>query len=210
MRAAGEVHEDGRQPGDGVVPYLQWLIRKDRKLTALKDLQGLIWAEGYANGTLQGPLYADVPPALQHWHQSGLVLAVYSSGSVRAQQLIYQHSTAGDLSGLFSAWFDTNIGVKHSASSYQTISKILDAAANHILFISDSLAELDAASTAGLQVLHCDRAPSSSSGSAANNQAQNCQADHRKTGNLSASIPRIDSFDALHGMNGLTSNGAKG
>ena len=76
------------EPGADVVVYLQLLIKQDRKLTELKDLQGLLWAEGYASGDLKGPLFNDVAPALRRWHQQGVVLAVYSSGSVDAQQLL--------------------------------------------------------------------------------------------------------------------------
>jgi enolase-phosphatase E1 len=140
-----------------VLPYLQWLIQEDRKLTPLKDLQGLLWEEGYASGELQGPLYADVAPALRRWREAGLELAVYSSGSVRAQRLIYEHSNAGDLRGLFQHWFDTRIGAKHDSASYHKIVNHLGAPAASVLFISDSIPELKAAATAGLAVLLCNR-----------------------------------------------------
>ncbi|MFM1812267.1 MAG: Enolase-phosphatase [Cyanobacteriota bacterium] len=140
-----------------VVPYLQWLISVDRKLTELKDLQGMIWADGYANGALKGPLFADVAPALRRWHRQGLGLSVYSSGSVAAQKLLYGHSNAGDLRPLFSGWFDTRSGPKGDSSSYQAISRQLGCPSERILFISDANAELDAARAAGLQVLFSDR-----------------------------------------------------
>ena len=142
---------------DSVVPYLQWLISVDRKLTALKDLQGMIWADGYANGDLHGPLFADVAPALRRWHRQGLGLSVYSSGSVAAQQLLYGHSNAGDLRPVFSGWFDTRSGAKGDSNSYQAISRELDCDPARILFISDANAELEAARAAGLQVLFSDR-----------------------------------------------------
>ena len=140
-----------------VVPYLHWLIQIDRKLTPLKDLQGLIWAEGYADGQLQGPLFADVAPALRRWHRAGLSLGVYSSGSVSAQQLLYGHSCAGDCRGLFSHWFDTRIGGKQDPNSYEAICEQLQAPPGRVLFISDSNEELKAAHTAGLRVLFSDR-----------------------------------------------------
>lgn len=147
-----------RQPGGAaVVAYLQWLIRHDRKLTALKDLQGLIWAEGYRSGALQGPLFDDVAPALRRWHAAGVQLAVYSSGSVGAQQLIYGHSTAGDLRTVFNAWFDTRIGPKQDPQSYAAIAAQLGCKPKHVLFISDALAECEAAASSGLQVLYSDR-----------------------------------------------------
>lgn len=133
--------------------YLRWLIQTDRKLPALKELQGMIWEEGYRSGTLKGPLFEDVAPALYRWHTAGLKLSVYSSGSVKAQRLLYQHSSAGDLRHLFIQWFDTRLGSKHDPSSYAAIAKHLESPCAQILFISDSPAELQAAETAGYQLL---------------------------------------------------------
>jgi enolase-phosphatase E1 len=129
----------------------------DRKLTPLKDLQGLIWAQGYADGDLVSPLFPDVPAALRRWYRSGLELAVYSSGSVPAQQLLYGHSEAGDLRSLFSHWFDTRTGLKQDPNSYRSISETLGAEPGSVLFISDAIGELEAAQTAGMQVLFSDR-----------------------------------------------------
>jgi enolase-phosphatase E1 len=137
----------------GILPYLQLLIRCDRKVTPLKDLQGKIWAEGYARGELVGPLFDDVPTSLRRWQQEGMVLAVYSSGSIAAQQLIYQHSNNGDLRSLFSHWFDTHTGSKHEPSSYTLIAELMGCAPQTILFVSDSHSELQAASQSGLQVV---------------------------------------------------------
>ena len=137
--------------------YLGLLIRQDRKLTALKDLQGLIWTAGYATGELVAPLYDDVPAALRRWHQAGVCLAVYSSGSVAAQQLLYGHSNAGDLRSLFSHWYDTRTGAKQEALSYQRIAQAMGTSAAAVLFISDSLAECQAAATTGMAVLFSDR-----------------------------------------------------
>ena len=145
------------EPGADVVAYLQLLIRQDRKLTELKDLQGLLWAEGYASGDLKGPLFADVAPALRRWHQQGTVLAVYSSGSIAAQQLLYGHSTEGDLRSLFSHWFDTRTGAKQEVASYRAISEAMGVEGSKILFVSDSLLECEAAHTADMQVLFSDR-----------------------------------------------------
>ena len=144
-------------PGADVITYLQLLIKQDRKLTELKDLQGLVWAEGYASGDLKGPLFADVTPALRRWHQQGTVLAVYSSGSVAAQQLLYGHTTEGDLRSLFSHWFDTRTGAKQNVASYRAISEAMGVERSKILFISDSLLECEAAHTADMQVLFSDR-----------------------------------------------------
>ena len=148
-------HQDNNQ--ETVITYLTWLIKKDRKLTPLKELQGLIWHQGYNNGQLKAPLYADVPEALRRWHQAGLGLSVYSSGSVNAQKLLYENSTYGDLSYFFSYWFDTNIGSKQTSQSYLKIIEILNNEPDQVLFISDRKSELRAATEAGLKVLFSER-----------------------------------------------------
>lgn len=132
------------------VRFLQELIDQDRKLPALKELQGLIWDQGYASGELQCPLFDDVAPALRAWRRDGVVLAVYSSGSVKAQKLLYRHSNAGDLGGLFSHWFDTSTGAKGNAASYRSIAAAMGLEPGAILFVSDVKAELEAARTAGM------------------------------------------------------------
>lgn len=143
--------------GTGVAAYLRWLIKQDRKLTPLKELQGRIWEQGYRCGDLRGPLFADVPAALKRWHAQGLQLAVYSSGSVQAQQLLYANSDAGDLTGVFSNWFDTRSGSKQDASSYVSIAQAMGSAPAKVLFISDAVSELRAAASAGMQVLFSSR-----------------------------------------------------
>ncbi len=140
-----------------LLPYIRWLIRKDRKVTAWKDLQGRIWREGYARGELKATLFPEVSGTLRRWKEMGLELSVYSSGSVAAQQLLYGHSEEGDLRPLFSHWFDTRIGAKQQVSSYQAILEGLGCMAAEVLFISDSNIELAAASAAGLQVIFSDR-----------------------------------------------------
>ena len=137
--------------------YLRQLIGRDIKLTALKDLQGRIWRSGYASGELIAPLYDDVPAALQRWHSDGFTLAVYSSGSVPAQQLLYSHCHEGDLTGLFSHWFDTKTGPKQAQESYQTIAVEMQTTPANVLFISDAIQELEAADAAGMKTLFSDR-----------------------------------------------------
>jgi enolase-phosphatase E1 len=137
--------------------YLEWLIDHDIKLTPLKDLQGRIWADGYGSGAITAPLFADVAEALRRWHGAGLRLAVYSSGSVPAQQLLYRHSNSGDLTGLFSHWFDTRVGAKQQPDSYRKIAEAMGVEPSGVLFISDALAELEAAHGAGMAVLLSDR-----------------------------------------------------
>jgi enolase-phosphatase E1 len=136
----------------------------DRKIAPLKSLQGLIWAEGYAAGTLQGHVYADAVEGLRRWHARGIVLHVYSSGSVAAQKLIFGHTAFGDLTPLFSGFFDTAVGGKKEAASYAAIARAIGVAPADILFLSDVEAELDAAAAAGLAVtlLARDGAPPAS------------------------------------------------
>lgn len=128
---------------------LEW-IAEDRKATPLKALQGMVWEQGYNAGQLKGHVYPDAVDALKHWHQQGYRLYVYSSGSIQAQQLIFGCSEAGDLSGLFSGYFDTTSGPKREAQSYQTIAQAMDCPAGDILFLSDIVEELDAARAAGM------------------------------------------------------------
>lgn len=158
-----------------IVETLQGWIDGDRKHTALKALQGLLWADGYRNGDFRAHIYADAAAALQRWHAAGRVLAVYSSGSVAAQQLFFGHSEAGDLRPLFSAWFDTEIGGKREAASYARIAAALQRAPRQIVFLSDVVAELDAARVSGLRTVLVDRRedyPQPRLGDAANGHAR--------------------------------------
>jgi enolase-phosphatase E1 len=127
---------------------LGWMD-EDAKITPLKFLQGAIWREGYESGALQGALYDDVAPALRRWNAAGLGLFVYSSGSEEAQRLIFGHSVAGDLVPLFRGFFDTEIGGKREAASYEAIAGSIGQPPSALLFLSDIEAELDAAHAAG-------------------------------------------------------------
>ena len=135
---------------------LQW-IQQDRKATPLKALQGLIWEQGFNNGDFTGHVYEDAVRNLQAWHQSGIELYVYSSGSVHAQQLLFGHSDAGSLLHLFKGYFDTNIGHKREVTSYQAIAESISLPAEQILFLSDIVEELDAARDAGMQTIQLVR-----------------------------------------------------
>lgn len=138
----------------------QW-IDEDRKATPLKALQGMIWRQGYEAGELKGHVYADTPEFLRRWHGRGLKLYVYSSGSVEAQKLIFGHTEYGDLTPLFSGYFDTRVGGKREAQSYASILRDTGLAGPDVLFLSDVGEELDAARAAGLrtcQLLRDDKA----------------------------------------------------
>lgn len=140
-----------------VAETLQGWIDQDRKHTALKALQGMIWAEGYRRGDYTAHFYPEVAAVLSGWHAAGLKLYVYSSGSVPAQKLFFDFSDAGDLTHLVSGWFDTEIGGKREADSYRRIVQDIGVAAGGILFLSDVVEELDAAREAGLQTRLLDR-----------------------------------------------------
>lgn len=139
-----------------VVPTLLIWMGQDKKLPPLKALQGLIWEEGYRQGAFQGHIYGDVYPQLNCWKNAGIPIYVYSSGSVKAQKLLFTYSCQGDITSIFSDYFDTAVGGKKESASYQLIAKRIGIVAEHILFLSDSIDELDAAKAAGMQtVLVC-------------------------------------------------------
>jgi len=131
--------------------YARWLIERDRKSTPLKVLQGLIWEDGYESGELVGQLYPDVAGAIERWHRQGRRVAIFSSGSVLAQRLLFGHSIAGDLTPLLDSYYDTGTGPKMDPDSYRAIARELDVSPPLVLFVSDSLAELDAAAKAGMR-----------------------------------------------------------
>ena len=140
-----------------IVEILQGWIDQDRKHTVLKALQGMIWEAGYRDGAFTAHIYPDVAPRLREWRADGIALAVYSSGSVPAQKLFFGHSDAGDLLPLFSHFFDTEVGHKREADSYRLIADRLDRAPADIVFLSDIVAELDAARAAGMHTVLLDR-----------------------------------------------------
>ncbi|HEX6314876.1 MAG TPA: acireductone synthase [Gemmatimonadaceae bacterium] len=158
-----------------IVEVLQGWIDEDRKHTALKALQGMVWADGYRSADFTAHIYPDAAPMLRAWKQAGLPLYVYSSGSVPAQRLFFGHSDAGDLTDLFSGWFDTEIGGKREAASYGRIAESIGVAPGEILFLSDVVEELDAAREAGLATVLVDRSedyPQPRTGEAAHGHAR--------------------------------------
>lgn len=143
-----------RNPQDtqGLIDQLQAWIEADQKITPLKVLQGMIWQQGYEQGDYQGHIYPDAEQHLRQWHEQGLALYVYSSGSVQAQKLLFAHTAFGDLTPLFSGYFDTTVGGKKEAPSYQRILADIDQPGETVLFLSDVEEELAAARAAGMQV----------------------------------------------------------
>ena len=142
---------------ESVVDTLRRWIDDDRKDTALKALEGMIWEGGYRNGDLTAHVYPDAVAALEKWRAAGMELYVYSSGSVTAQRLFFGHSAAGDQTRLFSGWFDTEVGSKRASESYQRIAETIGLPPPEVLFLSDGIEELDAARLAGMQTRLVDR-----------------------------------------------------
>jgi enolase-phosphatase E1 len=142
---------------DSAAAYVHWLMDRDRKSTALKALQGRIWEEGYQAGHLRGQVYADVPRAFARWRAQGRDVAIFSSGSVLAQKLLFSRSEAGDLMPFLRAYFDTTTGAKGDAESYRKIARALGEEPQAVLFLSDVTAELDAARAAGMATGLCVR-----------------------------------------------------
>ncbi|WP_438018868.1 acireductone synthase [Sorangium sp. So ce315] len=150
------VREEAVSDGALAAALLRW-IDEDRKETTLKALQGKIWRSAYESGGLRSHVYPDVEPALRRWRDLGVTLAVFSSGSVEAQELLFRHTTAGDLTGLFARFFDTTTGPKREAGSYGKIAEALGMAPGDVLFLSDVVAELDAAVEAGMRTVQIVR-----------------------------------------------------
>ncbi|QZX95020.1 acireductone synthase [Pantoea alfalfae] len=154
--ALQSVREEADQPQadlNGVTDILLSFMDQDRKSTGLKALQGMIWRDGYVNGSFTGHLYPDVLPALRHWKAQRIELYVYSSGSVAAQKLLFGYSDEGDITGLFSGYFDTHVGAKREVAAYRAIAAEIGRPAAQLLFLSDIHQELDAAAEAGWQTM---------------------------------------------------------
>jgi len=142
---------------DGLIAQLHEWIAQDSKETPLKTLQGAIWAAGYSDGSLRGHVYNDAVDALWSWHDRGIKIYVYSSGSVAAQKLLFAHSIAGDLTPAFSGYFDTTSGGKREPESYLSIAGEIGLNPGRILFLSDTHQELDAARHAGFRTVQVVR-----------------------------------------------------
>ena len=140
-----------------IVGYAEWQMERDRKAFGLKTLQGLIWERGYRDGLLQGTMFPDVPAAFARWRAAGITIAIFSSGSVLAQQLLFRSTPSGDLTSHIAAFFDTSVGPKREPDSYRRIAVALGIPIARVLFISDAPVELAAARAAGCTALLCAR-----------------------------------------------------
>ena len=132
------------------------LMDEDAKVAPLKDIQGLIWRTGYADGTLRSHIYPEVSRVLKEWKHFGKDVRIYSSGSIEAQKQFFAHVDNGttdgaDLTPYFNGYYDTTTGPKKEAQSYTRIAAQYGLPTRQILFLSDIVAELDAAKAAGMQ-----------------------------------------------------------
>ncbi len=95
-------------------------------------------------------------------------IAIYSSGSIFAQKLLFQHikdpsklddpNAILDRRDIIKAWFDTtNAGPKHETNSYFKIASELQSKPEQMLFLSDNVKEVRAAIEAKLQAVVVDR-----------------------------------------------------
>jgi enolase-phosphatase E1 len=137
----------------GLVRYLEFLMDRDRKSPGLKVLQGLIWDEGYRRGDLHGVVFDTVVPAMRRCRAAGKRIAIYSSGSVLAQRLLFSTTPDGDLTTMIDGFFDTGVGAKVEPASYSRIASLLGVAPGEILFLTDATAEVTAARAAGVQAV---------------------------------------------------------
>ena len=145
----GDLNDDATRQ-KRVVGAVQQLMDRDAKVTGLKELQGLIWERGFTSGQMIAHLYPDVLPAIEAWRASGRRVWIYSSGSIAAQRLFFGHSAAGNLLEHFSGHFDTTSGGKKESASYLRIAEAMGTTPNHVVFVSDIVEELQAASQAGM------------------------------------------------------------
>ncbi|XP_002528256.2 probable bifunctional methylthioribulose-1-phosphate dehydratase/enolase-phosphatase E1 [Ricinus communis] len=137
-----------------LVANVEAMIKADRKITALKQLQGHIWRTGFQNNELEGVVYDDVPEALEKWHALGIKVYIYSSGSRLAQRLIFGKTNYGDLRKYLSGFFDTTVGNKRETRSYIEISESVGVdRPSEILFVTDVVQEAVAAKGAGLEAV---------------------------------------------------------
>jgi enolase-phosphatase E1 len=147
-----------------IAAYARWLMDRDRKAFGLKALQGHITKEGYEGGSLHGEVYPDVPIAFERWRKAGIPVAIFSSGSALAQQMLFRTTLHGDLTRWIGHFFDTSVGPKRSPESYRRIASDLGCDPARVLFISDVSAELDAAREAGCDTRLCIRGGPAGSG----------------------------------------------
>ncbi|XP_050526046.1 enolase-phosphatase E1 [Daktulosphaira vitifoliae] len=146
-------NDKGNIQKESIKNNILWQMKNDRKTTALKQLQGHIWKYGYESNNLVGDIFSDVPPVLSELIDKGKKIYTYSSGSTEAQKYLFQYSCWGNISSLFTKYFDTKIGSKQEETSYQNIAKEIGVKCDDILFLTDVVEEAEAANRAGCNVV---------------------------------------------------------
>ncbi|CAI9784220.1 unnamed protein product [Fraxinus pennsylvanica] len=137
-----------------LVANVEAMIKADRKITSLKQLQGHIWRTGFQRNEIESVLFDDVPEVLEKWHALGIKVYIYSSGSRLAQRLLFGNTNYGDLRKYLCGFFDTTVGNKKESESYVEITESLGVYnPSEILFVTDVYQEATAAKSAGLEVI---------------------------------------------------------
>ncbi|KIW48923.1 2,3-diketo-5-methylthio-1-phosphopentane phosphatase, variant 2 [Exophiala oligosperma] len=166
--------ETARSSPEAFEAHVKDLSERDVKIAYLKNLQGYLWEEGYKNHVYSTPIYPDVLAAFDSWSSASSAdaarkeIAIYSSGSIFAQKLLFQHikdpaipddpKAILDRRDIIKAWFDTtNAGLKHEAGSYAKIAEALEQDQSDILFLSDNVKEVRAALEASMKAVVVDR-----------------------------------------------------
>ncbi|KAL7580175.1 hypothetical protein ACA910_012926 [Epithemia clementina (nom. ined.)] len=153
LRKEVEEHSNGATVDLDIKSMVHYLMDRDVKSAALKDLQGKIWKNGFESGDLKSHVYDDVPVMLKWMRDNGVKVYIYSSGSVNAQKLLFGHTEiSGNLLQFLEGHFDIpTAGPKKEATSYTKIAQALGVPIADIVFVSDLPAELQAAAAAGMR-----------------------------------------------------------
>jgi 2,3-diketo-5-methylthio-1-phosphopentane phosphatase len=138
--------------------YITALMNEDRKSTALKRIQGIVWNNLFDTGQLVSQLFEDVPPALERWGAERLRTFVYSSGDADTQRRFFKFSNLGDQTQHIEGFFDTTIGAKTDPASYLRIAEKIGVDPNQILFVTDAPKELIPSDSVGYVVRFANRA----------------------------------------------------
>ncbi|CAH00039.1 putative acireductone synthase UTR4 [Kluyveromyces lactis] len=143
------------QDASSLHEHIESLVNNDIKDSVLKQLQGYIWEQGYKSGEIKAPVYPDAIDFIQR-HAPNVY--IYSSGSVKAQILLFQHVEGDiDLTKSIAGYFDINTsGKKTEPQSYTNILKSIGvppSSASDVVFISDNDKELDAALDVGISTI---------------------------------------------------------
>lgn len=85
---------EAQESPEALQAHVEDLTQRDVKIASLKNLQGYLWETGYKTGAYSTSLFSDVAPRLKEWKKAGVHLAIYSSGSVFAQRLLFGHVKA--------------------------------------------------------------------------------------------------------------------